>query len=64
MNKEIGQSKTLEFVRDLCKGKTEQELLEAEQNFMDYLLVIKEICNRIERENRGLADLDHYENEQ
>lgn len=52
------ESKTLQFVRELCKGKTEEEILEAEQNFKDYLLVVKEICDRLEREGKGLPSFD------
>lgn len=58
MNKDAKPSKIFQFVSELCKGKTEEQLIEAEQNFMDYLLVIKEMCNRLERESQGLSDLD------
>lgn len=36
------------FIREICKSKTEEELKEAEENFKEYLLVVKEICDRIE----------------
>lgn len=58
MKNENETSKTLQFVRDLCKGKTEEEILEAEQNFKDYLLVVKEICDRLETEGKSISSFD------
>ena len=52
------ESKTNKFIRDLCNGKSEAEILEAEQNFQDYLLVVKEICDRYEREGKELPSFD------
>lgn len=52
------ESKTLQFIRELCKGKTEEEILEAEQNLKDYLLVVKEICDRLEREGKDISSFD------
>jgi hypothetical protein len=37
------------FIRELCKDKTEDEILEAEDNFRDYLLLIRQICERLEQ---------------
>ncbi|MCF8247563.1 MAG: hypothetical protein K9J37_21245 [Saprospiraceae bacterium] len=48
----------MKFLRDLCNGKTEEELLEVEQNFQDYLLVVKEICDRYEREGKEFPNFD------
>lgn len=58
MSIEKEDSKTIQFVRELCKGKTEEEILEAEQNFRDYLLVVKEICDRLETEGKDLPSFD------
>lgn len=58
MKKESEGSKPIQFVRELCKGKTEEEILEAEQNLREYLMVIKEICDRIELEERPPSDFD------
>jgi hypothetical protein len=45
--------KPIQFIRELCKGKPENEILEAEDNFREYLLVIKEICDRLEATNNS-----------
>ena len=58
MKIEKKQSKAMKFLRDLCNGKTEEELLEIEQNFQDYLLVVKEICDRYEREGKEFPSFD------
>lgn len=58
MKIEKKQSKLSKFIRDLCNGKTEEELLEAEQNFQDYLLVVKDICDRYEREGKDFPSFD------
>jgi hypothetical protein len=42
MSKE--KNKPIAFIRELCKHKTEEEILEAEANFRQYLAVVKEIC--------------------
>lgn len=44
----------IQFIRDLCIGKTEDELLDAEQKFREFLLVIKEIADRLENEGKIL----------
>lgn len=56
------QSKTTKFIRDVCNGKTEEELLEAEQNFQEYLLVVKQICDRQEREGKEFTNFDDQSN--
>ncbi|MBK8483864.1 MAG: hypothetical protein IPL31_05840 [Saprospiraceae bacterium] len=61
MNTESENIKPIQFIRDLCEGKTEEEILEAEQNFRSYLLVVKAICDRIEREGKSLLDFDDYQ---
>ena len=40
--------KSIKFIREICKAKTEEELLEAEENFREYLLIVKGICDRLE----------------
>jgi len=50
--------KPIKFIRDICNGRTEEELNEAEQNFREYLLVVKEICDRIERDENRTSDFD------
>ena len=37
--------KPIPFIRKLCEHKTEEEVLEAEENFREYLLLIKELCD-------------------
>lgn len=53
MSKGNKESKISQYVREICKGKTDEELSEAEQNFQDYLLVVKEICDRLEQEDKA-----------
>ena len=47
MNKE---SKPIAFIRELMKGKSENEILEAEENWREYMLVVREIADRLENE--------------
>lgn len=50
--------KPIQFIRELCQGKTEEEFLQAEENFREYLLVIKEMCDRIESEEKEATGFD------
>lgn len=52
------QRKPIQFVRELCKHKTEAEIQEAEDNFRRYLAVVKEICDDLEEESEGLDKRD------
>lgn len=54
MSDEPNNIKPIQFIRDLCNGKSEKELLEAEENFREYLLVVKEMCERIESANKSI----------
>jgi hypothetical protein len=54
--------KHIQFIRELCKGKSENEILEAEANFRQYLLVIKKICKRLRRERRAGKAFDERHN--
>jgi hypothetical protein len=58
MDSENNELNTIQFIRELCKEKTEDELLEIEQNFREFLLVIKEISDRLEIEGKDLSDFD------
>lgn len=52
-------TKPIPFIRELCKHKTEAEILEAEENFRRYLRIVKRICERLEREeNEKQSQLD------
>lgn len=42
------EKKLRAFVHDLMKGSSEEEILEAEDNVRNYLLVVKEIADRLE----------------
>lgn len=53
------QPKPIPFIRELCKHKTEAEILEAEENFRRYLLLVKRMCERLEREAHSPPDLDN-----
>ena len=54
MLEEKKEKSVSQFIINLCKGKTKVELEEAEQNFLDYLIVVKQIADRLELEgNKG-----------
>lgn len=46
------------FIRDLCKGKPEERIVEAEENFLRYLQLVKRICIRLEREEAERRKID------
>lgn len=50
------------FIKEQCKGRTGGKLKEAEENFREYLLVLKEICERMDREDNAISDFDHSRN--
>lgn len=53
------ENKINKFVRELMKGSSEEEILEAEENFREYLKVVWQISQRIDREKEGKdSDLD------
>lgn len=56
MSKE--SKKEIAFIRELMKAHSEEEIAEAEDTFREYLLVVKEICGRIESETEVQADID------
>jgi hypothetical protein len=50
--------KPIAFIRELCKHKTETEILEAEENFRQYLMLVKRMCERLEQEESTSSNLD------
>jgi hypothetical protein len=58
MDNENKELKPIQFIRDMCKHRTEQEILEAEYNFREYMLVVKDICDRLVAEGKSLSDFD------
>ena len=50
-------NKPIAFVRELMNGRKGEEILEAEENFREYLLVIKEIAGRLEEEGIDFNEL-------
>lgn len=58
------QNKPIAFIRELLKGKTEGEILEAEENWREYMQVVWQISQRIEGEKEGrdpdLDELDEF----
>lgn len=50
------EQKPIAFIRELCKEKTEQEILEAEENFRRYLTLVKRICERLGHEENHERD--------
>jgi hypothetical protein len=54
MSTQKSGNKPIAFIRELCKHKTEEEILEAEENFRRYLMLVKRICERLEQEENEL----------
>lgn len=54
-NKKYNVSK---FINNISKGRSEIELLEAEENFTKYLLVVKDIVDRLEKEGIKTSSFD------
>jgi hypothetical protein len=48
MNDEKEKNKPIKFIRELCKDKTENEILDAEESFREYMSVIREMCDRLD----------------
>ncbi len=63
MQKEILKPQVSLFIRNVCKGKTEEELIEAEQNFIEDLMVVKGISDRLAREGKSLNTFDEINDE-
>ena len=42
------EDQSIEFIRDLMVGKTEEEILDAEDRWRRYVLVVKRIVDRLE----------------
>jgi hypothetical protein len=57
MENENIKLKPIQFIRELGNHRSEQEIQEAEYNFREYLLVIKEISDRLAGEGKTLADI-------
>lgn len=55
-------NKPILFIRELCKHKTEAEILEAEENFRRYLMLVKRICEREEAEEDAAQSIDTSDN--
>lgn len=55
------KSNSHEFVKDLCKGLSDDELQEAEQRLQEYILLVKGICDRYEMEGKELPAFDDSE---
>lgn len=53
MSVENEQPKPIQFIRELCRNKSDKEILEAEENFREYLLIVKEICDRLDTEKNS-----------
>ncbi len=49
MEKDRKESQKIKFIRELCKEKSDSEIEEAEDRFLKLLLVIKRMCDRLER---------------
>lgn len=58
MDNKIKEINAIQFIHELCKEKTEDEVFETEQNFREFLLVIKEIADRLEIEGKTISDFD------
>ncbi len=58
MLEEKKEKSVSQFIINLCKGKTKVELEEAEKNFLDYLIVVKQIADRLELESNAVNNFD------
>lgn len=47
------RERPIPFIRELCTGSSEDELLEAEDNFRRYLALVKRIADRCEQDECG-----------
>jgi hypothetical protein len=61
MSTQKAGNKPIAFIRELCKNKTETEILEAEENFRQYLMLVKRICERMEQEESTGSGIDTTE---
>lgn len=61
MSKGNKQTKISQFIRGFCKNRTEEELIEAEEIFNEYLLIVKEIFDRMEHEENELVDFEKHD---
>lgn len=57
MENENTELKPIKFIRELCKHRSEPEIQDAEYNFREYLLVVKEVSDRLASESKTLADI-------
>lgn len=48
--------KPIPFIRELCKHKTEEEILEAEYRFRKYVEIVKRIADEDEDEDLPIID--------
>ena len=55
MTEKRKQSKLREFITNLMKGSSEEDIQEAEERFMDYLKLVRDIQQRITREKEDGA---------
>ncbi|MDB4984472.1 MAG: hypothetical protein JWM20_651 [Patescibacteria group bacterium] len=46
------ESNEIAFIRELMAGKTEEEIQEAEENFRNYLMLVKRIALRVEEDEK------------
>lgn len=51
-NKEL---KISQLISGLCKNKTEEELIEAEETLNEYLLIVKEFSHRMKLKGNGIC---------
>ena len=52
------ESKTLQFIRALCKGRSEEEIKEAEVNFTRFFNALKALSDRIDQSKLQHKDVD------
>lgn len=50
----LQQPKPIPFIRRLCAHKSEPEILEAEENFRNYVMLMHRVAERLEREEKEL----------
>lgn len=47
----------IDFILELMKGKSEEEILEGEQSMRDLVMILAEMADRLVREGVGLKEL-------
>lgn len=53
MNTEIKQKHITHFIKSICKGKTKEELKQAEANYLRFIQLAQRISNRLSEQKQN-----------